>query len=119
MLTRMIAPLLLAIAANGHVAAQNPWSAAAGTSTSSLHSGSSGGPHEFVEVSNSLNPPLPTDTVTMTVVYFEKKENGEVIEKTVNITIPAGQTRSFQGDVKSVVVTAGSQDASGTYSVRS
>ncbi|MBL8749851.1 MAG: hypothetical protein JNK78_11870 [Planctomycetes bacterium] len=64
-----------------------------------------------------MRPNHASDEVTLTIVYFDKDEAGQVVEKTFTVKIPAGSKRSFHGDVKSVVVTAGTADAEGTYSI--
>lgn len=119
MLLRSPAVLLLPLFLSAAAVAQTSggWSAKAGASTSSLHSGASGGKHEHVEVTNSVRPNQSSDEVTLTIVYFDTNEQGQVVEKTSTVKIPVGGKTSFHGDVKSVVVTAGAADAEGSYSV--
>jgi hypothetical protein len=95
------------------------WSAPANTSTSSLHSGVAGGKHEFVDVTNNVNTGGGGSApATLTIVHFVPNPNGSgVTEETFTVTIPAGQHRSFYGDVKSVVVTAGNIEGKGSYTI--
>lgn len=115
LVSRVLFPLLL----SAGVAAQSSggWSAAAQTSTSSLHSGSAGGTHEHVQITNNWIPGSKAESVTMNVVFFEPDGRGGFKESTITVEVPPGGTRSFHGDVKRVTVTAGTVAAVGTWAV--
>jgi len=119
MYPRLIARALLPLLLSAAVTAQSSggWNVAANQTTSSLHSGSSGGTHEHVQITNNNIPNAKTAPVTMTVVYFEPDGNGGFKEGTYTVQVPVGGTRSFHGDVKSVTVTAGGESAVGTWAV--
>lgn len=108
---------LTSLASFASAQANGPWSAAANTSTSSLHSGAPGGTHESVVVTNSASPPAPGGDVTLTIVHYVLNSSGDYVEDTVVVIIPYGGKRSFHGDVKSVVVTAGAYNAFGTFTI--
>lgn len=120
MVARIGAALSVVMALATGLAAQSTgrWSAQANQTTSSVHSGAQGGPHEHVEVENRwVEGQLNGVAVTMTIVHFVKRSNGEVVEETATISIPYKEKRSLHGDVKSVTVTAGANAAQGTYAV--
>jgi len=94
-----------------------PYSVAANQTTSSLHSGTQGGIHEHVEVTHTDRAGQEDAPVVMRIVYFDKNAEGQTVELTIEIEIPAGQKRSFHGDVKSVVIVAGATAAEGEYKI--
>lgn len=111
-------PLVLAcLAGLANAQSNGTWSALANSSTSSLHSGAPGGTHENVVVTNAVAPPSPGGDVTLTIVHFVLNSSGDYVETTEVMIIPYGSKRSFYGDVKSVVVTAGAYNAQGTFTI--
>ncbi|MCU0866630.1 MAG: hypothetical protein MUC36_22830 [Planctomycetes bacterium] len=109
------ASLLFCATAVAQTGQKSTWSAAANASTSSLHGSGPGGAAETITVTNNLRVGGSL-AVTLTIEYWYLE--GDIWKTgTYTTSIPYPGTRTWTGDIKSVVVTAGAQAAEGSWKI--